>query len=199
MDGVVSEVRSVSFSRSGVFPTWWVAILRELAQGPTGEIDSPALPLLGDLLTADPVLVNSESTGGSVIELEFACNLDDMLEAYGLTRAQSMASCAIAVHLLPQRERHPRVHQRHARKPAAAGGGPGRVHQLCGKNAPTAKRLFHLALRLLYPVLLPTRTVSTCAGQASSCLYTQRMSPRTLLIELARGPRHMTAWMDSRR
>lgn len=38
------------------------------------------------------MLVNSESTGGSVIELEFAYNLDDMLEAYGLTRAQSMAS-----------------------------------------------------------------------------------------------------------
>lgn len=40
MDGVVSEVRSVSFSDQ-VFSNMVVAILRELAQGPTGEIDSP--------------------------------------------------------------------------------------------------------------------------------------------------------------
>lgn len=113
MDGVVSEVRSVSFSDQ-VFSNMVVAILRELAQGPTGEIDSPALPLLGDLLTADPVLVNSESTGGSVIELEFAYNLDDMLEAYACTGAEHGVAVLYAVHLLPQRERHPRVHQRHA-------------------------------------------------------------------------------------
>ena len=52
-DGVVSEVRSISFSDQ-VFSHMVVAILRELAQGPDEDIASPALPLLSDLLTAEP-------------------------------------------------------------------------------------------------------------------------------------------------
>ena len=50
-DSVVSEVRNVSFADQ-VFSNMVVTILRELAQGPAGEINSPALPLLSDLLTA---------------------------------------------------------------------------------------------------------------------------------------------------
>ena len=90
-NGMVSEVHTISFSDQS-FANMIVTILRELALGPRNQIASPALPLLADLLTASPTLVASEETGGSVIQLEFAYNLDDMLDAYGVTRAQAMAS-----------------------------------------------------------------------------------------------------------
>lgn len=91
-DGMVSEVRSLAFEDQ-VFANMVVAILRELSLGPkTAEINSPTLPLLAELLSADPKLQSDGNAGGSIISLEFAHNLDDMLSAYGLTRAQSMAS-----------------------------------------------------------------------------------------------------------
>ncbi|MCI5957085.1 MAG: GerMN domain-containing protein [Clostridiales bacterium] len=90
-DGMISEVHTLTFSDQS-FSNMIVTILRELALGPRGEIVSPALPLLADLLTAQPVIVSSDEAGGSVIQLEFAYNLDDMLDAYGVTRAQAMAS-----------------------------------------------------------------------------------------------------------
>lgn len=91
-DGIVSEVRTISFSDQ-VLSNMVVSILRELALGPQDDtILSPALPLLAELLTSDPELITAVDTGNSILSLEFAYNLDDMLEAYGLTRAQSMAS-----------------------------------------------------------------------------------------------------------
>ena len=90
-DGMVSEVHALTFADQS-FPNRIVTIMRAHALGPRDEIASPALPLLSDLLTAQPAIVASEEAGGSVIQLEFAYNLDDMLEAYGVTRAQAMAS-----------------------------------------------------------------------------------------------------------
>lgn len=89
--GLVSEVRACSFN-SQVFSDMVTVLLQELASGPQQNIDSPALPLLADLLTAPPALAYSEASGGQIVTLHFAHNLDDMLETYGLTRAQSMAS-----------------------------------------------------------------------------------------------------------
>lgn len=89
--GMVAENRTISFSNLS-FPDMVVTILRQLAAGPEdAAIDSPELPLLGELLTSTPTLVE-ESTGGQTLKLSFAHNLDDMLEAYGLSRQQSMAS-----------------------------------------------------------------------------------------------------------
>lgn len=91
-EGMVSEARTISFSDQ-VLSNMVVSILRELALGPQDEtILSPALPLLAELLTSDPEVIAAVDTGNSILSLEFAYNLDDMLEAYGLTRAQSMAS-----------------------------------------------------------------------------------------------------------
>ncbi len=90
-EGIASEVRTISFANQ-VFSDMVVTVLRELARGPAQGIDSPALPLLAEMLTTEPVLLNSDVSGGSIISLSFAYNLDDMLEAYGLSRAQSMAS-----------------------------------------------------------------------------------------------------------
>ena len=91
-DGMVSEVRNIAFGDQT--PANMVtAILRELGVGPAAEgVDSPTLPLLADLLTEPPAFETSDAAGGKVITLHFAYNLDDMLEAYGLTRTQSMAS-----------------------------------------------------------------------------------------------------------
>ena len=91
-EGMVSEVRAMSFENQ-VFADMVIAILRELGAGPADDdVQSPDLPLLADLLTAPPVLAASEETGGGIIKLDFAHNLVDMLEAYGISRKQSVAS-----------------------------------------------------------------------------------------------------------
>ena len=91
-EGMVSEVRSMSFENQA-FADVITAILRELASGPNDEsILSPDLPLLADLLTAKPVLQPTKGIGGDVIQLDFAHNLEDMLEAYGISREQCVAS-----------------------------------------------------------------------------------------------------------
>lgn len=91
-DGIVSETRSITFENQH-FPDMVTTILRELASGPAyNEIHSPSLPLLADLLTTTPSLSISEEAGGNVISLDFAHNLEEMLDAYGISRKQSMAS-----------------------------------------------------------------------------------------------------------
>ena len=185
-DGVVSEVRSISFSDQ-VFSHMVVAILRELAQGPDEDIASPALPLLSDLLTAEPQLVNSESTGGTVIDLEFAYNLDDMLDAYGLTRAQSMASLCYTLCTFFPNVSGIRV---------SINDTPVTQLQLEEDLDVSISFEENVLLRSDFSTLLYdycTLFFADADGQRlrevkRPVVYTQRVSPRTLLIELARGP-----------
>lgn len=91
-DGLVCETRSLSFEnqKSDAMIT---GILRELASGPNDpSIDSTTLPLLADLLTQEPSVHENAGAGGNIIALDFAPNLDDMLEAYGVSRRQCAAS-----------------------------------------------------------------------------------------------------------
>lgn len=91
-DGMVCEVRSMSFENQLV-ADMVVSILQEMAAGPDdSSISSPVLPLLADLLTSTPALVSSDNIAGNLISLDFASNLDDMLDAYGISRKQCMAS-----------------------------------------------------------------------------------------------------------
>jgi len=91
-DGLICEVQTISFENQHM-PDMVTAILREMAAGVSdSSILSPPLPLLADLLNATPVLTESDSAGGLIISLDFAHNLDDMLEAYGITRRQWSAS-----------------------------------------------------------------------------------------------------------
>lgn len=91
-EGMVSEARSMSFENQ-VLEDMVVAILRELGSGPVSErIQSPSLPLLADLLASAPVLQASEEAGGNILSLDFAHNLYDMLEAYGISRTQCLSS-----------------------------------------------------------------------------------------------------------
>lgn len=91
MDGFLPEARNISFD-SQASPDIIVRLLQELGAGPQQVSNSPALPLLGDLLTQAPILSDAPEGGGKLITLRFAYNLDDMLEALGLTRASCMAS-----------------------------------------------------------------------------------------------------------
>ena len=91
-DGMVSEVRSMSFENQ-LLPDLVTAILRELGSGPvSSQINSPDLPLLADLLTSKPVIKTYEETGGNILTLDFAHNLYDMLEAYGISPKQCLSS-----------------------------------------------------------------------------------------------------------
>lgn len=91
-DGLVCEARAISFENQQL-SEMVTSILRALASGPSdSQIRSPKLPLLADLLTSTPVLKDNPSSGGQIIALDFAHNLDDMLEAYGITRSQCTAS-----------------------------------------------------------------------------------------------------------
>lgn len=90
--GMVSEVQTMSFENQ-LLSDMVIAILRKLSSGPESDaLRSPALPLLADLMTSKPVLRESEETGGNIIVLDFAHNLDDMLDAYGISRDQCLAS-----------------------------------------------------------------------------------------------------------
>lgn len=94
MDGTVCATRSLSFE-SQLLQDVVDRILNELARGLESEgVSSPQLPLLADLLTALPRIVPAEGNGGSLLELCFAQNLEDMLDAYGVSREAGMASLA---------------------------------------------------------------------------------------------------------
>lgn len=91
-NGMVSEVRTISFENQDL-DELVVSVLRELGNGPMEKsIASPPLPLLSDLLSDKPALTSSENANGSILQLHFTHNLDDMLEAYGITREQCTAA-----------------------------------------------------------------------------------------------------------
>ncbi|MBE5801853.1 MAG: hypothetical protein E7319_06150 [Clostridiales bacterium] len=88
--GILSEVRSCTF-RNQLIPDMIVTLLHELAAGSQQGIDTPALPLLADMLSEAPKVVESEENG-KLIELNFAYNLDEMLLGNHLSRSSCMAS-----------------------------------------------------------------------------------------------------------
>ncbi len=88
--GVLSEVRSCTFSNQ-LPEDMVVTLLQQLALGSSEGINTPALPLLADLLVNKPVITETEESG-KLIELDFAYNLDEMLTANNISRASCMAS-----------------------------------------------------------------------------------------------------------
>lgn len=88
--GVLSEVRSCSFSNQ-LTEDMVVVLLQELAAGSEQAVSAPSLPLLADLLTGKPVLKETEESG-TLIQLDFAYNLDEMLTANNISRSNCMAS-----------------------------------------------------------------------------------------------------------
>lgn len=182
--GIVSEVQSMSFENQ-LLPDMVVSILRKLGDGPkTASIRSPSLPLLADLLTAKPTLKPSEETGGNILVLDFAHNLDDMLDAYGITREQCLASlCYTFSTFLPNVSgirlsiNGAPVDQLLMTEDDAAAGPEGialrsafseRLYDFCTLYFPDDGNALHASIR---PVP-----------------YYQASNPRFLVTELANGP-----------
>ena len=88
--GILSEVRSCAFSNQ-LPENMVVVLLQEMAKGSLENIPTPALPLLADLLTEQPKITETEESG-KLFELNFAYNLDEMLDANSISRSSCMAS-----------------------------------------------------------------------------------------------------------
>ncbi len=101
MDGLLPEARSVSFESQDL-SDMTLRLLQELGAGSQQIADSPALPLLSDILNRPPSITEASEGGGHLITLHFAPDLDDMLAAAGLARAGAMASlCYTLTTFLP--------------------------------------------------------------------------------------------------
>lgn len=88
--GVLSEVRNCSFGNQ-LPEDMVVVLLQEMALGSRESVNTPHLPLLADLLIRKPTVTETEESG-KLIELDFAYNLDEMLDANSISRASCMAS-----------------------------------------------------------------------------------------------------------
>ncbi len=89
-NGILSEVRNCSFSNQ-VPEDMIVTLLQEMSHGSQEGINTPAMPLLADLLTKTPYIAETEESGKMVV-LDFAYNLDEMLLANEVSHASCMAS-----------------------------------------------------------------------------------------------------------
>lgn len=186
-EGVMSEVRAISFGNQ-VFSDMVASILRELAAGPQQAVGSPALPLLADLLTLPPSLSYSEENGGQIISLHFAYNLDEMLEGYGLTRAQSMASlCYTLCTFFPNA----------AGISVTIGDAAVTTLMLAGDLESSVSFSYGIQRRADFSPLLYDRATLYFADETGRKLkaserpvpFYQRSSPRALLVELSKGPK----------
>lgn len=184
-DGMVSETRTMSFENQ-VFSDMVTAILRELAFGPYDQcVQSPPLPLLADLLTSTPTLLVSQKQGGNIISLDFAHNLEEMLDAYGISRRQSMASLCYTLTTFFPNVNGIRV---------SINGTP--VDPLMLTEDTSENDASDLLLRSSFSGLLYDYATLFYADAAHQTLlassrpipYHQRSNPRVLLMELSKGP-----------
>lgn len=91
VNGVMSEARNIGFTSQQ--PQAVVTrLLQELAEGPSTVPDSPALPLLPDLLASPPEIGEPEGGAGKLVTLRFDAALYDMLATMGVPRASCFAS-----------------------------------------------------------------------------------------------------------
>lgn len=184
--GMVGEVHAMSFENQ-VFADMVTAILRELATGPKDEtILSPSLPLLADLLSASPVLRSSAETGENVIELDFAHNLVDMLEAYGISRKQCLASLSYTFTTF-----FPNV----SGVSVSINGSPLEEDSLAeeetdskGEKQVHARAEFSDMLYDYCTLYFASETDDALIASRRPIPYYQTTHPRILLKELSRGP-----------
>lgn len=91
VNGVMSEARNIGFA-SQEPQAMVVRLLQELAEGPSSVPDSPALPLLADMLAAPPEIGEPEGGAGKLVTLRFDAALYDMLATMGVPRASCFAA-----------------------------------------------------------------------------------------------------------
>ena len=187
MDGLLPEARSVSFDNQT--PSVMIMrLLEELSIGSQHFFNAPTVPLLRDMLLQEPALFDAPNGGGQIVSLQFAHNLDDALMAFGLTRAQSMASlCYTLCTFLPN-----------VAGISVSIGGEMISDVYLGENTTRDFLLFPggIQSRSVYaPFLLDLCTLyfADASGQKLISVeravpYHQTTNPRTLLLELVKGP-----------
>lgn len=183
-DGLVCEARSVSFANQ-MPATMIKSLLRALASGPNdSSISSTPLPLLADLLTKEPVVCEKAGTGGNIISLDFAPNLDDMLEAYDVSRRQCAASiCYTLTSFFPNI----------AGIEFSINGQP--VSQIISENKTEKEEGIYLRpdfSEMIYDyctLYFAERESGKLVPTERAIAYYQCSNPRVLLCELAKGPK----------
>lgn len=192
-DGLVCEARSMSFENQ-LLPDMVTAILQALAKGPQDQkIASPELPLLADLLNATPRIMNSEEAGGSILMLEFAHNLDDMLEAYGVSRQQCIASLCYTFSTFLPNVRGVGI---------SINGTPVDRFLLTEDDGPETNDLqlradFSEMLLDYCTLYLPYAETGELVAVRRPIAYNQCRNPRALLSELSRGPQACDSRSDT--
>jgi len=183
-EGMICEVQTISFENQQL-PDMVTAILRELAAGPDDSaIISPPLPLLADMLTATPVLSENESVGGMIISLDFAHNLDDMLEAYGITRRQCTGSLCYTLSSF-----FPNVSGISLSISGVAVDSLMLTEDDVDRNTHPFHRSEFSSLIYDYCTLYFSDSEAQKLVSSQRALpYYQRRNPRVLLCELAKGP-----------
>jgi len=91
INGIMAEARNVTFT-SMEPAAMAVQLMEEIASGAAVVEGSAAMPMLAKYLTETPVFSQPSGISGSLITLRFSAQLDDMLEAVGVSRASLMAS-----------------------------------------------------------------------------------------------------------
>lgn len=185
--GLLSEERSLSFANQKT-SDMILQIMRELSKGASvDEIDSPPLNLLVEMLTDDPQVAYSDELGGNVITLNFSYSLNDMLEKANVSPGQLHGFPVLhAVQLFPRRVGRDRDHRR------AAGGDTDadrQLHQLhrVYRSGDEAGGFCFAAVRSMHPVLCRRRGPGL-TGSRRPVVYYQKQNPRSLLLELSKGP-----------
>ena len=100
-NGVMAEARSITFTSMDL-PDMTVALLQALSDGAARVKNSPAMSLLAAYLTETPEISQPDGIGGNLVTLKFNDQLNDMLQATGISRASFMASlCYTLTTFLP--------------------------------------------------------------------------------------------------
>ena len=184
VNGVIAEARNITFS-SLALESMILQLLEELADGPAIISGSSPLPLLADILSETPRVIQRQDGGGLIVSLLFENTLLDMLDAVGVPRASLYGSlCYTLTTCIPNIT--------------------GLMIQVGGERVEhvmltaTEGILFPegLMLRSHFAPLLMDMATLYFADQDSQQLvriqrpvpFYQRTNPRALLLALFRGP-----------
>ena len=95
-DGIMAEARNVSFTSQD--PSDMVArILEELSDGPEAVTGSPTLPLLAGLLSQPPKVTEPTDGSGKLISLYFDSSMDDQLKNNNVSRASCLGAISYSL------------------------------------------------------------------------------------------------------
>lgn len=101
VNGIMAEARNVTF-KSMDPSDMAIALLKEIGGGAASVKGSPAIAQLAEYLTEAPAVSQPASLGGSLITLKFNSQMDDALQAAGVSRASMMAAvCYTLTTFLP--------------------------------------------------------------------------------------------------